>query len=172
MNSKRSMFIYVVTAALVVFIVALDLWTKALVVVHLSPPDNGHPVPVIGEYLTLYYIQNTNSAMGLFTNRSLLIILTALALVVILWFYLHLLRLKPLVYHLPFGLILGGGGGNVIDRLHNGGYVVDFIFFRIPQLGFHFYVFYIADTAISLGVIWFLVLVLISSIVQNVDVTN
>jgi signal peptidase II len=46
------------------------------------------------------------------------------------------------------GLVLGGAVGNVIDRLRFG-YVVDF--FDFHALGWHFAVFNIADSAITVG---------------------
>ena len=49
------------------------------------------------------------------------------------------------------GLILGGAIGNLIDRLRYG-YVVDFIHFHYGSLGF--YVFNVADAAITIGAIW------------------
>jgi len=59
------------TAFVVVFVVVVDQWTKALVVEYLGPPNSGRMVPVIGDYLTLYYIQNKDSAMGLLSNGIL-----------------------------------------------------------------------------------------------------
>jgi signal peptidase II len=48
------------------------------------------------------------------------------------------------------GLIMGGAGGNAIDRLVLGG-VADF--FSLHAWGFYWYVFNIADAAIVAGVI-------------------
>jgi signal peptidase II len=43
-------------------VISLDQWTKWLVVTHLSPPDLGPQVPLIGSYLTLYYTRNRGAA--------------------------------------------------------------------------------------------------------------
>ena len=64
-----------------------------------------------------------------------------------------MLNTGSLWYKLIFGLIIGGALGNLIDRAHHSGYVVDFISFNIPQFNFHFAIFNLADAAISIGVV-------------------
>jgi signal peptidase II len=61
---------------------------------------------------------------------------------------------------LVFGLIIGGAFGNLIDRLLYSGYVVDFVSFRIPEIGYKFAIFNVADACISVGVLLLLALVL------------
>ncbi len=78
-----------------------------------------------------------------------------------------MLNSGPLVYKLVFGLIIGGAIGNLIDRAHNAGYVVDFIAFRIPEIGFRFAIFNVADACISVGVFLLFVLVLFSGLRQK-----
>lgn len=51
---------------------------------------------------------------------------------------------------LGVGLILGGALGNYADRLMHGA-VVDFL---VPNLGFSPFIFNVADSAITVGVIW------------------
>lgn len=133
--------------------VILDQWSKALVVTHLGPPDFGPQIPLINPYLVLYYITNRGAAFSMFeTNGAMLFVLITLAVVVIAYFYARMLNTGPLLYKLIFGLIIGGAAGNLLDRLTHGS-VVDFIWFRIPQIGFSFAVFNLADAAISVGVV-------------------
>lgn len=142
----------------VIFVVALDQWTKALVVAHLTL--NGAPIPLIGNYLTLYYIQNSGAAFGLFSNSLVLIVLIVAAIAVISYLYLRFLNTGTLAIKLIFGMIIGGALGNLIDRARHSGYVVDFIFFRIPQIGFRFAIFNLADASISVGVFLLFVMLL------------
>jgi len=58
-------------------------------------------------------------------------------------------------------LLLGGDLGNLIDRLRFSGHVTDFI-----NLGF-FYVFNVADAAITIGVILIIFSVLRETIREN-----
>lgn len=164
MAAKQTSISHVLTTFVVVLVVIVDQWTKTLVVEYLGPPNSGHIVPVIGNYLTLYYIQNKNSAMGLFTNGTLLTLLITIAIVVLLSLYLRMLHSGPRAYQLLFGLVLGGAIGNVIDRVRHSGSVVDFIFFRLPQLRFQFYIFNVADMAISVGIGLLLLLVVFAGL--------
>lgn len=121
--------------------------------VHLGPPNLGPQVPLIGQYLVLYYVRNTGAAFNMFdTNGPVLIALIAVAVVIIVYLYLRMLNNGSWLYKLVFGLIIGGATGNLIDRFVHGS-VVDFIWFRIPQVGFSFAIFNLADSAISVGVV-------------------
>lgn len=110
------------------------------------------PIPLIGDYLTIYYIQNSGAAFGLFSNNVALVVLIAAAVCVITYLYVRMLNSGPLFYKLIFGMIIGGALGNLIDRAIRGGYVVDFIYFRIPQINYRFAIFNLADASISVGV--------------------
>jgi signal peptidase II len=133
-----------------ILVVVLDQWTKAWVVSNLS--SAGSRVSLVGDYLVLYYIQNNGAAFSLLANSIILIILIVVAIGVVAFLYLRGLNTGTLAYKLIFGLIIGGAVSNLIDRARHSGYVVDFISFRIPQVGFYFAVFNLADAAISVGV--------------------
>lgn len=146
----------------VVVVVALDQWTKWLVVTYLSPPGRGPDFALINPYLMVNYIQNPGAAFGFLANNALLALFIAIAIVVIAYLYVRMLNNGPLRYKIVFGMIIGGAIGNLIDRFHNGGYVVDFIWFRIPQINFSFAVFNLADASISVGVFFLFLFVLLS----------
>jgi len=96
----------------------------------------------------------------LFSNSLLLIVLIVIAIVVISYLYLRFLNTGTLAIKLIFGMIIGGALGNLIDRARHSGYVVDFIFFHIPQIGFRFAIFNLADASISVGVFLLFVMLL------------
>ncbi|TMD67777.1 MAG: signal peptidase II [Chloroflexi bacterium] len=149
---KRARIYDVLALLVVIVVIALDQWTKALVVANLSPPETRSPIPLIGDYLTIYYIQNSGAAFSLLANNTVLAVLIGLAICAIIYFYVRMFNTGPLAFKLIFGLIFGGAAGNLLDRALRGGYVVDFIFFRIPQIGYHFAIFNLADASISVGV--------------------
>ena len=153
-------------------VVTLDQFTKALVVYNLGLPKNGIPTPLIGNYLTLYYIQNSGAAFGLFSNSLVLVILITAAIVVISYLYLRVLNTGTLAIKLIFGLIIGGALGNLIDRARHSGYVVDFIYFRIPQIGFRFAIFNLADASISVGVFLLFVILLVGGFRKKEEATG
>ncbi len=156
----------------VIVVIALDQWTKALVVANLSPPETRSPIPVIGDYLTIYYIQNSGAAFSLLANNIVLAVLIGVAICVIVYLYARMINTGPLAFKLIFGLIIGGAAGNLIDRAIRGGYVVDFIFFRIPQIGYHFAIFNMADASISIGVVLLFLFILFGGLRKSEDVTK
>ncbi len=163
MTAKRARIYDLVALLVVIVIIAFDQWTKTLVVNNLGPPEIGPTVRLIGDYLTLRYIQNSGAAFGLFADNIALIGLIVIAVGVVAYLYLRMLNSGSLMYKIVFGMIIGGALGNLIDRARHSGYVVDFIFFRIPQIGFNFYIFNIADACISVGIVLFLVLLIFGS---------
>ena len=144
-----------------IVVIVLDQWTKFLVVTHLSPPES-KSVALVNPYLILYYIQNSGAAFSMLKNTVVLVVLIIVALIVVGYIYVRILNKGPLYYKIIFGLIIGGALGNVIDRIHNGGYVVDFIAFRIPQINFYFAIFNIADACITIGVVLLFVFIFFS----------
>lgn len=158
MAAKRARLYDALALLTVVIVIAIDQWTKALVVEYLSPPDSKPVIPIIGQYLVVRYIQNNGAAFGLFANTIFLAVLIIIAISVVAYLYLRMLNNGPLMYKIVFGMIIGGALGNLIDRIHNGGYVVDFISFRIPQIGYQFAIFNLADASISVGVFLLFVL--------------
>jgi signal peptidase II len=107
-------------------------------------------VPLL-PFLSLTWVENRGVSMGLLAldwvhARWLLLLATsAIALFVALW--LRRERQAPEAFAL--GLVLGGALGNIIDRLRFG-HVVDFIHLHVGH--WSFYVFNVADAAITVGV--------------------
>jgi len=149
-----------------ILVLILDQWTKAWVVINLSPTFFGPRISLIGNYLTLYYIRNNGAAFSLFANSTVLVLLIAVAIGVIAYLYLRNINTGSVWYKLIFGLIIGGALSNLIDRVRHGGYVVDFISFNIPQFNFHFAIFNLADAAISVGVVLLFVTLLFGSVLK------
>ena len=147
-----------------IIVIVLDQWTKALVVQYLSPPASKAPIPLLGNYLTIFYIQNSGAAFGLFANTIALAALIASAVCIITYLYVRTLNSAPLAYKLIFGMIIGGAVGNLVDRAIRGGFVVDFIYFRIPEINYHFAVFNLADASISVGVFLLFLFILLGGL--------
>ncbi len=152
MNVRRARIYDALALLTAILVLALDQWTKAWIVSNLSPANIGPRISLVGDYLTLSYISNNGAAFSLLANSIVLVILVVVAVGVVAYLYLRMLNTGSLGYKLIFGLIIGGAAGNLIDRARHSGYVVDFISFRIPQIGFYFAVFNLADAAISVGV--------------------
>lgn len=131
-------------------VIILDQWTKWLAFGQLTPGDSDSILPGV----SLGQTRNDGIAFGVFAGRPWIVFsLMAVALAVLLWFYVRH-RGRPGLW-LATGLLLGGAIGNAIDRVSLG-YVRDFIEFP------HFPSFNVADMAITFGVI-----VLVLTVEQN-----
>ena len=137
-------------------IFALDQLVKYWVtnVLHLRDHSSlGEPEPIaLLPHFQLTWVENTGVSMGLLraagpTGRALLILATlAIAIGVAVWIAREVSRFDAAA----LGLVLGGALGNIVDRVRFG-YVVDF--FDAFWGAHHFYVFNVADAAITVGVI-------------------
>ena len=116
-TSRRARIYDAIALLTAIIVISLDQWTKTLVASNLGPPDLGPQVPLIGPYLTLYYIRNQGAAFNMFdTNGPVLVVLIAVAVAVIGYLYLRMLNTGTWLYKLIFGLIIGGAAGNLLDR--------------------------------------------------------
>ena len=130
-------------------IIALDQWSKAWVVRHLSFHVARPILPVLD--LTLAY--NSGAAFSFLADQSgwqrWLLTVLALGVSVLIIGYLGRLRARHQgLLCAALALILGGALGNLIDRLRLG-YVVDFI--SAHWHGHYFPAFNVADSSITIG---------------------
>ena len=136
-------------AALVVF--ALDQLSKALVIGPLALQARAQIelLPIF----RLTWVENRGISLGLFTadgetGRWLLVGMTAAIAIGVAWW---IGRETKRGDQLALSLVLGGALGNIVDRVRFG-YVVDFLDLHFGELR-PFYVFNVADAAISIGVV-------------------
>lgn len=138
---------------LAVLLLVLDQLSKEWIVNTVHLEDQGS-IPLT-PWLSLTWVQNRGISMGLLNvgdaGRWPITILTgAIAVAVGYW----LSRERNRADALALGAILGGALGNILDRVRLG-YVVDFVHLHAGYRSF--YVFNVADAAITLGVIALLV---------------
>ena len=128
-------------------VLALDQVTKAAVSARLVLSE---PVSVLGEFVRLTLVHNRGAAFGLFPGSPLpFIVVSVLAIAVVLYLFARD-AYRSLASRLLLGCILGGALGNLIDRVR-WGYVVDFI--EVGAGRYHWPVFNVADSAVTLGVL-------------------
>jgi signal peptidase II len=149
--------------AVSLLVILLDQLVKHWITQYFTPDGRSDTsVPIIGHILELRYVQNRGVAFSLLNGQGSLYVLIAVAVGVIVWLYWRSRDTGSLVLKVTFGLIIGGALGNLIDRLRLG-YVVDFIHFQIPAIGFNFAVFNVADSCISVGVILLITVLLFAN---------
>lgn len=136
---------------LTAFVFALDQLTKRAVQSSLSPYQSK---PVIQDFFHLTYVTNDGMAFGLSMpgGRSILLILSILLTIFIFWFLWQERNGHALV-RIGLALILAGAFGNLLDRVLYGK-VVDFLDFMIGD--FHWYIFNVADSSVTIGMILFI----------------
>lgn len=111
-------------------------------------------VSVVDNLLSFTYVENNGVAFGSFAgNRWIFVVLTTALIAAIL---IYMFRKKPQgkLFYISVALIIGGGIGNLIDRVLFG-YVVDYI-----SLSFFPPVCNFADYCITVGTVLLMVYVL------------
>ncbi len=124
---------------------------------------NAASYPVIQDVLHLTYVENRGAAFGMLKDERWLFMAISTFAIVIMFIYLIVFRkrLSPLL-GASLALIIGGGIGNMIDRVAYG-FVVDYIDFTI----INFWVFNFADMCVCIGAALLLISVLFAEIDEN-----
>ncbi len=117
----------------------------------------GEKLEILPGIINFTYVQNRGAAFGMFSSHRWFFM--ALSILVIILILVYLLKFKTTHFlgTLSLGLILGGGVGNMIDRIRLG-YVIDFIDFC--AFDFWKWVFNIADCGVTVGCALFFVYLL------------
>ena len=137
---------------LIVVIVALDQWSKWAIKTSFNLYQSK---PVIQDLLHFTYVTNDGMAFGLSFpgGKHILLIMTILLTGFIIGFLWKEKNGHPLMKY-GLALILSGAIGNLIDRLLYGK-VVDFLDLMIGN--FHWYIFNVADSSVTIGMILFII---------------
>ena len=106
-------------------------------------------IPVIPEFFHLTYVTNDGMAFGISFPFGIYIF-SAISIIFtgFLFWYLWSIKDDEIVVRTGVALILAGAIGNLIDRIFLGE-VVDFLDFMIGN--FHWYVFNLADSCVTVG---------------------
>jgi signal peptidase II len=130
-------------------VLALDVWTKRWATHALA---GSAPVSVIGELVRFTYTRNSGVAFGLGAGLPFPYYLFSIAAALAILYLFLRQRVPNPARQLALALILGGALGNLVDRIATGE-VVDFI--EIGWRQWHWPVFNVADSAVSIGVVLF-----------------
>ena len=133
-NGKKHLIFF----SLVFFVVLLDQISKYLV----RAMDKEI---VVNSFFKIAFVKNTGISFGLFHGWNTVFICIAVMFIGGILFYYDKIILRDILIY-SFALITAGAIGNLLDRIFLG-YVTDFIAFNF------FYVFNVADSAITIGAI-------------------
>ncbi len=127
----------------VIGVVVLDQLTKLWVLDALVP---------IGTYklwdgvLHFTYVENRGAAFGMLANHRWVFMVISTAAIIAMLLYVMIAKPKSRLETLALAFIIGGGIGNMIDRIFRG-FVVDFI----DVTCIDFFVFNVADAFVCVG---------------------
>ena len=131
-----------------IFVIILDQITKYLIVKKII----AFSIIPVTKFLNLTLVFNTGSAFSFLSNTGVWHVwfFTIFSAVMSVFLLIWLIRIPTNQILSAYGiaLIFGGAIGNLIDRLIHG-HVIDFLDFYFAT--YHWPVFNVADTAISLG---------------------
>lgn len=143
MDSERISGIYPRILITAFVVIVLDQLTKSMA---LGALEDG-PIDVIDGILTLRLTYNPGGAFGILQGIPEFFLVATVLVVVVVLFWAR--KLTETSWTVPLGLVLGGGIGNVIDRVvrDTDGRVVDFVDLHVWP------VFNLADSCIVIGVL-------------------
>lgn len=149
MTEKKTLLIkkliWLAAAALVVI---LDQITKKAVVSYFS--DVGASKTVIPGLLDFTYVRNPGATAGILANDRWVFMTVSVVIIILISVYLVISKKQSFFGGLCFSLIIGGGIGNMIDRIAMGE-VVDFLDVTATDIFPFNCIFNVADAFVCIG---------------------
>lgn len=125
----------------------VDLVSKLIVSNLMEVQDS---ILIIKNFFYITYVRNTGAAFSIFADKTWMLILVSLIIIIFILFYISKNKPKSRLEVFGYSLILSGSFGNLFDRVVYG-YVIDFLDFIL--FGYDYPIFNLADTFIVIGVI-------------------
>ena len=134
-------------------VAALDFVIKCIVSRSMTV---GSSIPLLPG-LRLTYVQNRGMAFGMLSDSRWVFLILSTVMIAALTYFIACTKGYARMVYVSMAFALGGGIGNMIDRIAYG-YVIDYVdFYPIPAW---IWVFNLADAAICVGVVLFAVYLL------------
>lgn len=149
----------IVTLAIIFGVVAVDQVSKLLVLNFLYEDK----VTLIPGVLDFTYVENRGMAFGLLADHRWVFMVFSTVGIALIAFYLFRF-VKSKLGRVALALVVGGGIGNMIDRIAYG-FVVDFIDFC--AFDFWKWVFNIADAAVCVGAGLFILQLILEIVAES-----
>ena len=119
-------------------------------------------IPLIGEALKLTYLENRGMAFGMMQGQKWLLVWVTAFVLLILIAAIMMGKIRKPATLFTTAVIIGGGVGNLIDRVYRG-YVIDYI--NVSLIDFP--IFNFADICVTCGTIVLLILLVIERVEEE-----
>ncbi|MDP4133831.1 MAG: signal peptidase II [Bacillota bacterium] len=146
----------IIWTVLSLLIIAFDQVTKYYVLSLGIHPGTTFSV-LINNVLEFKYIRNRGMAWGTFQGGRWIFVAVTIIFIILIVGYIFKKRIKDNLFLCAASFMIGGGIGNLIDRISTGD-VIDFIYFKL----INFPIFNIADSFVVIGVILMIIYLLIN----------
>ncbi len=144
---KRKTFQMLLDIIILIFLVAIDQYTKYIAVQKLK---NQPAFNIINGVLEFNYLENRGAAFGMLQNQKIFFVFVAVIFLCVIAYVLVKAPQKEKYFklHILLVMIAGGAIGNLIDRLRFD-YVVDFIYIAL----INFPIFNVADMYVTFSTV-------------------
>lgn len=142
--TRKQLLFKLMSVFIVIFAVAADYITKQIVTRSMELYEE---IPVWNGVFHWKYIQNTGAAFGILKNSREVFMVISVIAIIVMAVYLVLTRTENVWWIVGISLLVGGGIGNMIDRIALG-YVIDFMYVALID----FAIFNVADCFVCIGV--------------------
>ena len=146
----------IINILIIVLCIAADQLTKICAAANLKDIST---LPIIKNILHFTYVENRGAAFGMLADHRWVFMILSVVGIAAIFVYLTVTKPKSWWMRLALCFIVGGGVGNMIDRIARG-YVIDFIDCRF----INFYVFNVADSFVCVGCAMFIIAVIIDEV--------
>ena len=145
----------IISLSVLIATVLVDLFTKLAVMKNM---EIGQTIPLIKDVLHITYITNEGAAFGSFSEHRWVFMTLSSILIIFLIALILIWEEGDALFYTAASMVLGGGIGNMIDRIAYGE-VIDFIDFRaFPELWG--WIFNGADSFVCVGagflILWYI----------------
>lgn len=135
-----------ISIVIILAAVLADQATKLLVINFL---DREEPLEIIPNVFRFTYVENRGAAFGMLDDKRWVFMIISTIAIIGLLIYLLKFSGNNNLLNIGLSLVIGGGIGNMIDRVAYG-YVVDFLdFCAFPKVWM--WVFNVADSCVCIG---------------------
>lgn len=135
-----------ISIVIILAAVLADQATKLLVINFL---DREEPLEIIPNVFRFTYVENRGAAFGMLDDKRWVFMIISTIAIIGLLIYLLKFSGNNKLLNIGLSLVIGGGIGNMIDRVAYG-YVVDFLdFCAFPKVWM--WVFNVADSCVCIG---------------------